>query len=174
MVCVAHHIFIDPESTNLFTTDSSAFCRRQTQYFVADRRWSIRIVVGEWSYTKSDSDGEVCLAICQRLLHPPERFGGVVSLLASTSSSGDSPLVESMETLTERLAYEGYHTYGMVSHLAVGRFANLHQGFDRFRYIPPKMPSEVLRWGLGNEGAQHLKLARYVLSRFLSLRVDPV
>ena len=38
--------------------------------------------------------------------------------------------------------------------------------FDRFRYIPPKMPSEVLRWGLGNEGAQHLKLARYVLNRF--------
>ena len=96
----------------------------------------------------------------------PERFGGVASLLASTSRSGDSPLVESMETLTERLAYEGYQTYGMVSHLAVGRFANLHQGFDRFRYIPPKMPSEVLRWGLGNEGAQHLKLARYVLNRF--------
>ena len=67
------------------------------------------------------------------------------------NSDGQSPLVESMETLTERLAYEGYQTHGMVSHLAVGRFTNLHRGFDRFRYIPPKMPTEVLRWGLGNE-----------------------
>ena len=96
----------------------------------------------------------------------PDRFGGVVSLMASTSTSGQSPLVESMETITERLAYEGYQTHGMVSHLAVGRFANLHQGFDRFRYIPPKMPAEVLRRGLGNEGAQHLKLARYILNQF--------
>ena len=105
------------------------------------------------------------MEICQRFLHSPERFGeGIVT--GSTSSSGDSPLPESMETITERLAYEGYHTYGMVSHLAVGRFANLHQGFDRFRYIPPKMSSEILRWGLGNEGAQHLKLARHVLSWF--------
>ena len=79
----------------------------------------------------------------------PERFGGVVSLLASTSSSGDSPLVESMETLTERLAYEGYHTYGMVSHLAVGRFANLHQGFDRFRYIPQRCHQKYCAGGWG-------------------------
>lgn len=96
----------------------------------------------------------------------PNRFGGIVSLMTSTSTNDQSPLLESMETLTERLAYEGYQTHGMVSHLAVGRFANLHQGFDRFRYIPPKMAAEVLRWGLGNEGAQHLKLARYILDRF--------
>ena len=96
----------------------------------------------------------------------PNRFGGVSALMTSTYRTSSSPLMESIQTLGERLAYEGYQTHAMVSHLAVGRFANLHQGFDQFRYIPPKMPSDVLRWGLGNEGAQHLKLAHAILHRF--------
>ena len=96
----------------------------------------------------------------------PERFGGVSALMASTYHPSSSPLMESTLTLGERLAFEGYQTHAMVSHLAVGRFANLHQGFDQFRYIPPKMPSDLLRWGLGTEGSQHLKLANAILNRF--------
>ena len=93
----------------------------------------------------------------------PDRYGAVASLFVSDTSSPASPLDETIETLAERLAYEGYHTHGTVSHLNVGRFANLHQGFDRFRYIPPMIDSNVLRRILGNEGTQHLKIMRSLM-----------
>ena len=95
----------------------------------------------------------------------PDRFGGTAALFVSDTKRPVGPLDESMETLAERLAYEGYQTHGMVSHLDVGRFANLHQGFDRFRYIPPMIDSEILRRVLGNEGTQHLKLTRNLMLR---------
>jgi len=100
----------------------------------------------------------------------PDRFGGTAALFVSETKSLVGPLDESMETLAERLAYEGYHTHGMVSHLDVGRFSNLHQGFDRFRYIPPMINSEILRVILGNEGTQHLKLTRNLMLRFTPQR----
>jgi hypothetical protein len=98
------------------------------------------------------------------------RFGGLAALLSSSTKQLQSPLSESMQTLPETMAYQGYQTYGLVSHLTVGRFVNLHQGFDRFRYIPPRVNSMVFRLGLGNEGTRHLKLARYILNRFTNER----
>lgn len=99
-----------------------------------------------------------------------DRFGGLAGLLSSSTKRLQSPLSESEQTLSETMAYQGYQTYGLVSHLTVGRFANVHQGFDRFRYIPPRVNSMVFRLGLGNEGTRHLKLARYILHRFTNER----
>ena len=68
----------------------------------------------------------------------PDRFGGVSAVLASTYQTGSSPLMESIQTLGERLAYEGYGTHAMVSICVCGAFCKLHQGFDQFQYIPQR------------------------------------
>ncbi len=97
------------------------------------------------------------------LSNAPSRFGGVSALLGATDEAMTSPLLDNVQTLPEVLAFEGYQTYGMISHLEVGRFSNLHQGFDKFRYMPPKMGAMGFRMGLGSEGSRHLKLSRKIL-----------
>ncbi len=93
----------------------------------------------------------------------PSRFQSMSTLLVGSAEPLPTPLLDSEQTLVERLALEGYRTLGVVTHLEVGRFANIHQGFDRFRYIPPHLDSLALRFGLGSEGARHLKLAAVIL-----------
>ena len=92
-------------------------------------------------------------------------FSTLASALVGEPVSNSSPLFESYTTLAERLAFEGYHTVALVSDESVGRFSNLHQGFDRFRYLPPKFNNRFLRIGLHNEGTFHLELFK-VLNQF--------
>lgn len=84
----------------------------------------------------------------------------VASALTGQSIQGRAPLASHWRTLPEVLAFEGYQTLAVVTDKQLGRFANLHEGFDRFRYLPPKMSSNPLMMGLRNEGAQHLKLVQ--------------
>ncbi len=107
------------------------------------------------------------------LSNAPDRFGGVAALLRGKGDFLPSPIPDTVQTLPEVLAFEGYQTYGMISHLDVGRFSNLHQGFDKFRYMPPKMDSVGFRMGLGSEGSRHLKLAK-ILLRWIPVQRRPL
>ena len=89
-------------------------------------------------------------------------FQTLASSMAGRPIQTRPPMNSGIDTFPERLAFEGYQTLGVVTDSNLGRFANLHEGFDRFRYLPPRIQHAGLWFGLQNEGTQHLRLVRWL------------
>ena len=99
-----------------------------------------------------DSLAQKSLSYERTFANAPTNYRSVAGMFSAQMIQEDDPLSDSHTTLAEHLAYHGYQTFALVNHPEIGRFSNLHQGFDSFRFLPPFSPIPL------NEGARRLQL----------------
>lgn len=103
----------------------------------------------------------------QAFANAPDAFGSVAQLLSGGASNDKTFLSEEVVSLAEHLAYHGYRTFALVNQPELGRFSNLHQGFDHYRYLPPRSSLPL------NEGTRRLKIFQTIFSYQAQVLIDP-
>ena len=103
----------------------------------------------------------------QAFANSPDSFVSVAQLLSGGGSRDVSVLSESVVSLAEHFAYHGYQTFALVNQPELGRFSNLHQGFDRYRYLPPRSNLPF------NEGTRRLKIFETIFAYQAEVLIDP-
>ena len=76
-------------------------------------------------------------------------------------------LDESFDSLAEIFFRSGFHTTAVVNELALGVHSGLHQGFERYTYLPPNAPFPF------TEGARRVKIIDMFLRLWADLGGDP-
>ena len=102
----------------------------------------------------------------------PDSFSSVAQMLSGGVSQNSQILSEQVlpdkvVSLAEHFAYHGYQTFALVNKPELGRFSNLHQGFDHYRYLPPRSNLPF------NEGTRRLKLFQTIFAYQAEVLVDP-
>ena len=76
-------------------------------------------------------------------------------------------LPENSKTLAETMSESGYRTAAFVNHISLGRYSNLHQGFENYRFLPPMSPLPL------TEAARRMRLIRGLLEQWGNAEADP-
>lgn len=106
----------------------------------------------------------------------PDRFQGWSSMLTGTLVETPSPLSDTVTNLAEQLSLHGYYSFALVNDISLGRFSNMHQGFDRYRYLPPLQDSGRNGWQTifdFNEGTRRLRALDWILGHIASAEPHP-
>ena len=114
-----------------------------------------------------DSLAQRSLSYERAFANAPTNYRSVAGMFSAQMIQEDDPLAESYTTLAEHLAYQGYQTFALVNHPEIGRFSNLHQGFDSFRFLPPFSPIPL------NEGARRLHLYNALMVQWARWSATP-
>ena len=103
----------------------------------------------------------------------PTRYHSIAQLFSGQSVHQQPPLQEEYMTLAEHLSWHGYHSIALMNDSDLGRFSNLHQGFDLYRYLPPLVQSH--RWGgfHMNEGTRKLRLFNWLFHQVNPAQSSP-
>ena len=106
----------------------------------------------------------------------PDRFQGWASMLSGNIVSTPSPLSDAVTNLAEQLSLHGYYSLALVNDISLGRFSNMHQGFDRYRYLPPLQDTIQHSWHTMfdfNEGTRRLRALDWILGHLASAEPHP-
>ena len=114
-----------------------------------------------------DSFAQSSVQFERTFANSPDSFSSVAQLLSGGKATSSQILSEEAVSIAEHFSYHGYHTFALVNQPELGRFSNLHQGFDRYRYLPPRSTLAL------NEGTRQLKIFKTILELQAEVLVEP-
>jgi arylsulfatase A-like enzyme len=114
-----------------------------------------------------DALGKRSLSYEKAFANSPTSYQSVAGIFSGHLIEKSGPLSDEYITVAEHLAYHGYQTIAVMNQPELGRFSNLHQGFEFFRFLPPFSPVPL------NEGARRLKLFNLLIVQWAEMSAEP-